>query len=340
MTDESEPAMAVHLPVAAQPSLARVVDIGRRAETLGYDRAWLPETWGRDAVTTLALLAERTTDIGLGTSLVNVYSRSPTLVGQTAATLQEASGGRFRVGVGPSGPAVVERWHGVDFERPLRRTREAVEIIKQVLDGETVTYAGDCFEVDGFRLRCDPPDETPAVDVGGMGPKAVELAGRFADGWHALMLSPDGLQARREDLARGADLGGRSVDDVRVTLVLPCAVSEGDGGDRARDHLTRHLAFYVGGMGTFYRDALERQGYDAAVSAHEAWQAGNRERAVDLVGGFVDDLGVWGTPDDARETLARFTRVDGVDEVAVAFPREATGSDIEATMAALAPGDG
>jgi coenzyme F420-dependent oxidoreductase len=328
--------IAVHLPVAAQPSLSAVSNIGVRAETLGYDRAWLPETWGRDAVTTLTLLAERTTDIGLGTSLLNVYSRSPALIGQTAATLQEASDGRFRVGVGPSGPAVVERWHGVDFERPLRRTREAVEIIGQVLTEEPVDYDGDCFALDGFRLRCDPPASPPAVDVGGMGPKAVELAGRFADGWHALMLSPDGLRARAEDLARGADLGGRSVDDVRVTLLVPCAVSEADG-ERARARLTQHLAFYVGGMGTFYRDALERQGYEAAGEAHAAWQAGERERAVDLVGAFVDDLGVWGTPEDARAALDRFRRVDVVDEVAVTFPRGATASTIETTMAALAP---
>jgi coenzyme F420-dependent oxidoreductase len=336
MNDETTAAVSVHLPVAAQPSLSDVVDVGVRAETLGYDRAWLPETWGRDAVTMLTLLAERTTDIGLGTSLLNVYSRSPALIGQTAATLQEAADGRFRVGVGPSGPAVVERWHGADFERPLRRTREAVEILRQVLTGEPVTYDGDCFALDGFRLRCDPPESPPAIDVGGMGPKAVELAGRFADGWHALMLSPDGLRARAEDLARGADLGGRSVDDVRVTLLVPCAVSETDG-ERARARLTQHVAFYVGGMGTFYRDALERQGYERAGEAHAAWQAGERERAVDLVGEFVDDLGVWGTPAAARAALDRFGSVDIVDEVAVAFPRGATGSDIETTMAALAP---
>ena len=332
-----ETGLGVHLPVAAQPSLDDLVGIGVRAEELGYDRAWLPETWGRDAVTTLALLAERTDRIGVGSSLFNVYSRSPALLGQTAATLQEASGGRFRVGLGPSGPAVVERWHGVDFDRPLRRTREAVEIVRQVLAGDTVTYDGDGFDLDGFRLRCDPPEPPPPIDVGGMGPTAVELAGRFADGWHALMLSPDGLRDRATDLARGAELGGCSVDDVHVTLVLPAAVSEGDGGERARELVTRHVAFYTGGMGTFYRDALVQQGYDAAGRAHEAWQAGDRDRAVDLVGAFVDDLGVWGTADAARASLDRFRAVDVVDEVAVAFPRAATADDVAATLSALAP---
>ncbi|WP_136601019.1 TIGR04024 family LLM class F420-dependent oxidoreductase [Salinigranum halophilum] len=334
MKGETAASLAVHLPVAAQSSLDRLVDLGVRAERLGYGRVWLPETWGRDAVTTLALLSARTERIGLGSSLFTVYSRSPALVGQTAATLQEAAGGRFRVGLGPSGPAVVERWHGVDFERPLRRTREYVDIVRQVLSGERVSYDGDCFELDGFRLRCDPPETPPPVDVGGMGPKAVELAGRFADGWHAIMCSPDGLRSRFDDLERGASLGGRAVDDVRTTLVLPCAVSE--RAEHARRLVTAHVAFYVGGMGTFYRDALERQGYPVA-SAHAAWQDGDRDAARDVAETFVDDLAVSGTPDDAQAALARFRAVDGLDEVAIAFPRGATVNDIETTMRVLSP---
>jgi alkanesulfonate monooxygenase SsuD/methylene tetrahydromethanopterin reductase-like flavin-dependent oxidoreductase (luciferase family) len=181
------------LPVAAQPSVETLVDYARLAEDLGYDRAWLPETWGRDAVTTLTTVAERTDDIGIGTSVVNVYSRSPALLGQTATTLQEVSDGRFRLGLGPSGPVLVEGWHGMEYDRPLRRTREYVEVVRQVLTGETVEYDGDLFQLSGFRLRCSPPDAPPGIDAGGMGPKSVELAGRFADGWHALMLTREAL---------------------------------------------------------------------------------------------------------------------------------------------------
>ncbi|MEF8781430.1 MAG: TIGR04024 family LLM class F420-dependent oxidoreductase, partial [Haloferacaceae archaeon] len=196
----------VSLPVAAQPSLDAIVSMAQRAEGAGYDRVWLPETWGRDAVTTLALAAERTDRIGLGTSITNVYSRSPALVGQTAATLQEASDGRFRVGLGPSGPEVIQRWHGESFDRPLRRTREYVEIVRAVCAGEEVDYDGDVFDLSGFRLRCDPPEPAPPIDAAGLGPKSVELAGRFADGWHALLLTPDGLRDRLSDLRRGAEL--------------------------------------------------------------------------------------------------------------------------------------
>jgi coenzyme F420-dependent oxidoreductase len=327
----------VHLPVAAQDSLDDVVGIGQHAEALGYHRAWFPETWGRDAVTALAALADATDAIGLGTSIVNTYSRSAALLGQTAATLQEHSGGRFRLGLGPSGPAVIEGWHGEEFDRPLRRTREYVEVVRNVLSGEAVDYDGDIVQARGFRLRQTPPDPAPAIDVTGMGPKAVELAGRFADGWHGLLFTRGGFTDRLADLERGAELGGRDVDDVRTTFVLPCCALP--DGDQARDLVRQHLAFYVGGMGTFYRDALARQGYeDTAETIHDAWQEGERKRAVGAVGDdLLDALGAAGTPAEVRERVAEFEALDGLDAVAVSFPRAAERPVIDQTLEAVAP---
>ena len=330
-------ARTVHLPVAAQPDLADLVDVAARAEALGYRRAWMPETWGRDAVSTLATIAARTETIGLGTSIAPVYSRSPALLGQTAATLQEASAGRFRLGVGPSGPAVIEGWHGVPFDRPLRRTRETVEIVRGVLAGDVVDYDGTIFDLDGFRLRCDPPDPPPGIDVSGMGPTAVELAGRFADGWHALMLTPAGLRERLADLRRGAERGGRDPSSPRTTLVLnACALSD---GDRARELVRRHVAFYVGAMGTFYRDALARQGHAAtANTVHDRWQDGDRAAATAAIDdALLDRLVAAGTPETARERLETFAAIDGIDAVAISTPREATPDEVMATYTALAP---
>jgi len=328
----------VHLPVAAQPSVDALVDQTVRAEALGYDRAWLPETWGRDAVTTLTLMADRTETIGVGTGIVNVFSRSPATLGQTAVTLQEVADGRFRLGLGPSGPILMEGWHGVDFERPLRRTREAVEIVNLVTSGEPVEYDGDVFDLSGFRLRCDPPEERPPIDVAAMGPKAVEMTGRFADGWHATMFTPDGLADRLGDLRRGTDLGDRDPEDVRTVLSLTCCAL--DDGERARELCRQHAAFYVGGMGTYYRDSLARQGYeDEAHEISAAWASGEHERAVDVIDDdMLDDLAAAGTPERARETLQRFASIDGLDAVAVGFPRGADADDIDATLAALAPG--
>ncbi|SEV89568.1 TIGR04024 family LLM class F420-dependent oxidoreductase [Halobacterium jilantaiense] len=327
----------VHLPVAAQESLGDFTDIAERAEALGYDRVWFPETWGRDAATTLAAIADNTESIGIGTSIVNTYSRSPALVGQTAATLQEHSEGRFRLGMGPSGPAVIQGWHGEEFSRPLRRTREYVEIVRQVLSGEQVDYDGDMIQTRGFRLRQDPPEPAPDIDVTGMGPKAVELAGRFADGWHALMFTEDGIRDRLDDLRRGADLGDRDADEVQTTFVLPCCALP--DGDAARDLTRQHLAFYVGGMGDFYRDALARQGHeDAAVAIHDAWQDGDHERAVGLVDDdLLDALAAAGTPDEVRQRFDEFAAIEGVDAVAVSFPRAADPDVIDATLQAVAP---
>ncbi|ADD04640.1 putative F420-dependent oxidoreductase [Natrialba magadii ATCC 43099] len=328
----------VHLPVAAQPSVDSLVEYAQTAEAGGYDCAWLPETWGRDAVTVLTAIAERTDEIDLGSSIVNTYSRSPALLGQTAATLQEVSDGRFRLGLGPSGPVVIENWHGIEYGNPLKRTRETVDIVRAVLSGEPVEYDGDYFSLSGFRLRCEVPDPSPPVEVTGMGPKAVELAGRFADGWHGIMLTPEGVADRIEDIERGADLGDRDPDDVQVTIGVTCCAL--DDASRARDLARQHTAFYIGGMGTFYRDALERQGYDEASEIHNAWQAGDRERALSLVDeAILDDLCAAGTPEDVREQVERYEAVDGIDAVAVSFPRGADEADVTQTMDVLAPAE-
>jgi coenzyme F420-dependent oxidoreductase len=327
----------VHLPVAAQPSVDSLVELTGLAEELGYDRAWLPETWGRNAVATLTALARETETIGVGSSIINTYSRSPALCGQTAATLQEVADGRFRMGIGPSGPIVIESWHGMDFGNPLRRTREYVEIIQQVLSGESVEYEGEYFDLTGFQLRCDPPAATPAVDVAAMGPKAVELAGRFADGWHATVFSPEGLEERLADFHHGAELGDQDRDELRCTLSLTaCAL---DDGDEARELARQHLAFYVGGMGTYYRDTLARQGYeDLAHEIAAAWGSGDREQALELIDDeLLDQFSAAGTPERARDALETFEAIDGLDAIAIGTPRGASVEQTRETIDALAP---
>jgi len=327
----------LYLPVAAQATFNRFCTLSETAERLGYDRVWLPETWGRDAVTVLSTVAARTDRIGIGTSILNVYSRSPALLGQTAVTLQEAAGGRFRMGLGPSGPILVEGWHGVEYGQPLRRTREAIEIVREVMSGDEVTYDGEIFQLSGFRLRHDPPGTPPPVDAGGLSPKSVELAGRFSDGWHALMLTAEGLEERLDDFRRGAQLGGRDTDTQRVTVSLPCCVLA--DGDRARRLVREHIAFYVGAMGTFYREALGAQSYQSTASeiARE-WANGNYGAAAAAIGDdLLDDLAVSGTPEACLDRLQRFERLEGVDAVSVSFPRGATADDIEETARALAP---
>ncbi len=334
---ETSPDRAVHLPVGEPESVRTQVNLARRAEQLGYDRVWLPETWGREAAATLATVAAETETVGIGTSVLNVYSRSPTLIAQTAATLQELSGGRARVGVGPSGPAVIEGWHGESFERPLRRTRETIDVVRQALSGEVVEYDGDVFDLTGFRLRQGPPETPPPLDATGMGPKAVELCGRFADGWHAIVLTPEGLRERLADFRRGAELGDRDPDDLRVTLSLTCcALSD---GDEARRLVREHVAFYVGAMGTYYQESLRRQGHgDVADEVAANYASGDREAAAAAIpDDLLDRLAPAGTPDRVVELVERFEAVPGLDSVAVAPPRGADYETARQTLAALSP---
>lgn len=327
----------VHLPVAAPPSIETTLELAAVADDGGYDRLWTPETWGRNAVATLAVLADRLDNVGLGSSILNVYSRSPALLGQTAATLSELADGDFRLGLGPSGPALIERWHGVEYDRPLRRTRETVEIVRQVLGGDVVAYDGEIFDLEGFRLRHDPPSTPVPIDLAGLGPKSVELAGFIADGWHALLVTPEGLPDRLDDLERGAAKAGREGVDHRVTLSVVCCAL--DDGERARRLARGHLAFYVGAMGPYYAKAVGRQGHaDTARAIVDRWQAGDREGAIAAIDdALLDDLAAAGTPEQARRNLERIERLDGVDAVAVSTPRGADPAQERATIDHLAP---
>ncbi|MFB6282349.1 MAG: TIGR04024 family LLM class F420-dependent oxidoreductase [Halobacteria archaeon] len=326
----------VSLPVASQPKFDDFVEQGVLAENLGFDHLWMSETWGRNAVSVISVLTERTDEIGLGTSILPIYSRSPALMGQTAATLQESSGGRFRLGVGSSSPTVVEGWHGVDYERPLRRKREYIEIIKEVVRGGEVNYDGDIFDLAGFNLRFTPPSP-PSVEAAGLGPKAVELAGRFADGWHAVLFTPESYGERYSDLQRGMELGGRTEDDIRTNLMLTCCAL--DDETRARKLARQHAAFYIGAMGTYYRDSLARQGYEeTAYHVHVAWWNGDKQEAIDSVTDeLLDALAAAGSPEKAKENLRRFAEIDELDEITLLFPRGATAEEVEETMEKMSP---
>jgi alkanesulfonate monooxygenase SsuD/methylene tetrahydromethanopterin reductase-like flavin-dependent oxidoreductase (luciferase family) len=169
-----------------------LVETARLAEELGYHSIWVPEMWGRDAFSILGLIAANTKRIKLSTGIIPVFSRSPAVIAQTAATLDEISGGRMMLGLGTSGPAVIENWHGVPFDKPLQRTREYVEIIKMILGGGRVDYEGEIFSLKGFRLQFQPLRSVIPVLVAAIGPRNVRLAGESADGWIPFLVPVEG----------------------------------------------------------------------------------------------------------------------------------------------------
>lgn len=325
------------LPMSELGTIDEAAALARDAEGLGYAQLTTGETTGRNVLPVLAVLAERTDSIGLSEHVLSPWSRSPALLGQSAVTLAELSDGRFRLGLGASSPPLAERWHATAFDRPLRRLRECIEIVRLVQSGDSVDYDGAIYEMGGLSLECSPPDESVPVDVSALGPTATELAGRFGDGWTPQLLPLDGLEDRLDDLGRGAELGDRSVDDVRVAPTVRCCVTE--DGDRARRYASMHVAFMVARYGPYYREAVADGGWpEVAEAVVDAWDEGGMATAAEQVPReLLDDLVAAGTAEEARASLERFEAVDGVDATQVGFVGRLSEEDRARTLEALAP---
>src|SRR5204863_3365923 len=202
--------LGLNLPYEGSLAFPEAVELAQRAEALGFESVWMPEAYGTDAVSILGALAARTQRIRLGTGIVNVFSRTPALLGQTAATLDLISGGRFILGLGTSGHQVVSGWHGMAFDRPLVRMRETVEIVRRVLRQERLRFDGEIFTLDqGLKLLARPVRPTVPIFLATLTPAGLRLTGEVADGWIPTLFSPDHLDLFRPDLETGARAAGR-----------------------------------------------------------------------------------------------------------------------------------
>lgn len=315
-------------------SVDSIVDQAELAESLGYERISMSEATGWNNVAILTAIAHRTESLGIGNDVFSPYSRTPALLAQSGAVLQEVSDGRYRMGLGTSSPNLVEGWHGLEFDRPLRRLRETIEILDQAYAGERVDYDGEIFDLDGLKL-VGVPDDAPPVDVAALGPKTVELAGRFADGWIPQLFTAEGLKARLDDLYRGAELGGRDPETLRVSPILRCCAL--DDRERAREMGRRMISFLIGAYGPYYRKSVARQGYqDVVDEIGRAWEKRDTDAmAAALSDDLLDELAATGTPEEVRARVERYASIDGVDAVRVGFFSEMTRDDETATMEAL-----
>ena len=287
-------------------SLQSVVTNASCAEQAGVESVWMPEAWGRDAFLTLAAITRSTAHVKLGTGIVNVYSRSPAALAMSAATLDELSNGRAILGLGCSGRRVVERWHGIQYERPLTRVRETVEIARLALSGAVTDFQGSVFHVSDFNLAMDRPQRKIPIYVAALGPKMLNLAGEIADGvllyLHPLSLIPNAIDVVR----KGASKAGRQIDEVDVAALLPTAVSE--NRREARYGVARAIAYYVGGMGSYYRRLIGESGFESEASKiSSAWGRGDRVSATAAVSDrLIDSVAVAGSPDECRRRLQDF----------------------------------
>ncbi|MFL4908223.1 LLM class F420-dependent oxidoreductase [Streptomyces sp. MMS24-I2-30] len=263
--------------------------LAQEAERLGLAACWAGEAYGADAVSVLSHLAAHTTRIDIGSAILQVPARTPAMTGMTAASLDLLSGGRFRLGLGSSGPQVSEGWHGVPFGRPLGRSREYVDIVQRVLRRERVAVQGSHYTLPlpngpgvPLKLILHPLRERVPLYLAATGPKALELSGEIADGWLALFYSADQADHALRHIAAGRKAAGRDIDPFDVVATVPVAVH--DDVESAADMVRGYVALYVGGMGSreknYYNEIAIRGGFEAAAHAiQEKYLSGDKPGA-------------------------------------------------------------
>jgi F420-dependent oxidoreductase-like protein len=291
--------------------------LAREADRLGYSSVWVAEAYGSDAVTMLSWIAAQTERIDIGSAVMQIPARTPAMTAMTAASLDALSGGRFRLGLGVSGPQVSEGWHGVRFGRPLQRTREYVEIVRRAIARAEVAYDGEFYRLplpDGpgkaLRLNFHPPRERIPTYLAAVGPKNLELAGEIADGWLAVFYAPEFAAEQLASVAAGRQRAGATLAGFDVVPAVPVVV--GDDVESCAELVRWYAALYVGGMGSrqqnFYNQLATRMGYgDAAREVQELYLSKRqREAAAAVPLEFIDRTSLLGPPERIAARMRDF----------------------------------
>lgn len=305
------------------PKLRIDIEGIKRAESMGYDSVWSAEAWGNDAITPLAWIAAQTTKIKLGTAIMQMPARTPAMAAMQAMTVDQLSGGRMLVGIGPSGPQVVEGWHGQPYGKPLKRTREYITIMRKIFEREgPVEFQGEFYQMPytgpgssglGKPLksilhgRADIPIYTATIS-----PKGIETAAQVADGFIPIWTSPSGLGTFTESIEKGfAKAGnGKGWDGFEIMPTLTCIIN--DDLDAVRTMVKPHIALYVGGMGArdknFYNDHVTRQGWpDDARKIQDLYLDGKKKEAAAAVpDDLADAVTLIGPKEKVREKVAEW----------------------------------
>jgi probable F420-dependent oxidoreductase len=303
-------------PFAALPA-AEFIAIAREAEARGYHMAWTGEASGYDAITLMATIATHTERLHVGSAVVPVQTRTPVVLGQSAATLNHLAPDRVVLGIGLSSRVIVGDWHGLTFAPSVQQIREAVQIIRIVAAGERVSFEGTFYRVKNFRLTAPPPARPVRIVLAALGPEMLELAGEIADGVVLNWIPPETVPLSIQHLEAGARKAGRTLDEFEIASFIRTCVT--DDAPAAREALARDITGYatVDAYASFFRSA----GFvDEVDAVNAAWRAGDRSGAVKQVSRrFLDGLGVVGPEALCRERVAEFVRAGLTQPVIVPF---------------------
>jgi F420-dependent oxidoreductase-like protein len=311
------------------PQGDEAVEFVQAAERAGYDSVWVAESYGSDVVSVLGWLVPQTETIKLGAAIMQVPARPPAAAAMAGCTIDSLSGGRFIFGFGPSGPQVSEGWYGVPYAKPWGRTREYVEIVREIVAREDrLTYGGEHYTLplpDGegkaLKLNFHPVRDQIPIFLGAIGRKSVELAAEIADGWIPIFSSPDAFaDTWAEHVEAGLAKGGRSREDLEISPTLQVAI-DGDL-ETARNVVKAGLLLYLGGMGSrktnFYVDLASRIGFEKQATEVQAlYLDGKREEAYEAIPDeLLDETSLVGSEQEVAERVERYVNA-GVDRLIV-----------------------
>jgi F420-dependent oxidoreductase-like protein len=334
--------MTIKIGMSIDPLMPRFLELAREAERVGADSVWVAEFWASDAFTPLAAVAAVTDRIKLATGIAQLGARTPAMLAMTAQGVQTLSDGRMILGIGASGPQVMEGWHGVPFDRPVQRTRETIEIVKMITAGERLAYNGEIYQLplpdsQGKAIRSRADTAPIPIYIASLGPANLRLTGQLADGWIGNSFFPATADTFFDPIREGAMSAGRSMDAIDKVVAVGLEFTDDDPRAVAaagRRHADGY-AFTFGAMGSatknFYNDAFARQGFGDDVSeVQRLWAAGDREAAAARVPVEIGlGTNLVGPPDAIRDRLVEYER-SGVTTLRVGI-----GGDFDRMIADL-----
>jgi hypothetical protein len=329
----SKPDMYIVTPrVPRQPAGIRnyFTEMTQKAEEMGYDRSWNIETNDRDAFAQATLQMLGSSTIGVGTNIVSYFSRTPTLLAMGAFTLDELSGGRFILGIGPGGTQIITHGHGIAFEKPVRRCRQTLEIIRPLLRGERLTYEGPDFHIQrDFRLRLGVEGRTVPIYISGINPKMLQLAGEMADGVIMTHFPLEALDDVKKNIAIGAERAGRDPSEVHLLSNQPVGANRGDGPMNLRKAVCWHLA-----SETFDWFVGHTEWGELREKVRNLWWENRREEAAEAAeDAFIETFGLGYKDDVIQERITKYLEAGVVPVLDVHGVRK--GHEEEDTMHVL-----